>query len=306
MRRHLLLGLTLLTLLAGVPASAANADWLNARGGMAGDRAVLSDLRSAEFVLLGEVHDNPEHHRIQADLLAALIASGRRPALVWEMLEIDDQASVEAARGRQEISGDPAATALAIADAVGWSDSGWPDFALYAPIMEQALKADLPILAGGIGRSEAVAILDVGGEAYARLRGWSWRPPDTAVKALQLDALYDGHCALVPRTALAPMLDVQLVRDVALAETMLDGAALPDSDGAVLVAGHGHARRDVGVPWHLARLAPDRRVASIGLLEADGTPASGDDRFDWRRVTPAVDRPDPCEALRRRFGRTGQ
>ena len=42
--------------------------------------------KGAEFVMLGESHDNPDHHIIQANILQALVASGRRPALVWEMV----------------------------------------------------------------------------------------------------------------------------------------------------------------------------------------------------------------------------
>ncbi len=46
------------------------------------DRETLvKRLAGADFVLLGERHDNPDHHMLQAEVLRSLIAVGRRPAV---------------------------------------------------------------------------------------------------------------------------------------------------------------------------------------------------------------------------------
>lgn len=44
--------------------------------------AVVEHAAAVRFVLLGEIHDNAEHHRIQARILEELLKRGRRPALV--------------------------------------------------------------------------------------------------------------------------------------------------------------------------------------------------------------------------------
>ena len=47
-------------------------------------------IRAAEkatYLALGEKHDNPDHHRLQARIVAAMAASGRRPAVVFEMID---------------------------------------------------------------------------------------------------------------------------------------------------------------------------------------------------------------------------
>ena len=50
-----------------------------------GARAYLSEdelvakLTAATYVLLGEVHDNREHHRLQAQMLDRLVKAGRKP-----------------------------------------------------------------------------------------------------------------------------------------------------------------------------------------------------------------------------------
>ena len=46
------------------------------------DRETLVErLARADFVLLGERHDNPDHHMLQAEVLRSLIAVGRHPAV---------------------------------------------------------------------------------------------------------------------------------------------------------------------------------------------------------------------------------
>ena len=49
-------------------------------------RRLLARLATVRFVLLGEKHDNPDHHRLQAWIVRELLAAGRRPAVAFEML----------------------------------------------------------------------------------------------------------------------------------------------------------------------------------------------------------------------------
>jgi uncharacterized iron-regulated protein len=276
----------------------ARADWRDAGGESVSEDALVHGLATSRFVLLGEVHDNPEHHQIQARLLQSMIAEGRRPAVVWEMIPIERQVDIDRVLARTG----PGRGAFALAEAVGWSESGWPNFALYAPIMKAAMDADLPILAGGVSRETAMEIMGVGIDAFVEGRGWSQGPIGETARAVQLDAVFEGHCRLMPRERLEPMLDIQVARDIAMAEVMV--AAVGDgADGAVLIAGHGHVRADAGVPLHLARLSPDASVAAIGVLEHAGeVPPPVAPRFSYVKTTAPIQRPDPCEALRKRFG----
>ena len=90
----------------------------------------VSAARDADIVILGEIHDNPAHHRNQAEIGAAL----QPAALVMEMIPQAAEDEVNALRaagaGREEI-----------AAALDWNASGWPDFAHYAAILEAAPKA---------------------------------------------------------------------------------------------------------------------------------------------------------------------
>jgi uncharacterized iron-regulated protein len=73
-----------------------------------------------------------------------------------------------------------------------------------------------------------------------------------------------------------------------MAETMRTHAA----NGVVLIAGNGHVRKDIAVPFWLRRdgLAP----RAVGFLE----PTSDADVFDAVERIPAAERPDPCAGFK--------
>jgi hypothetical protein len=72
--------------------------------------------------------------------------------------------------------------------------------------------------------------------------------------------------------------------------------------GAVLLAGNGHVRRDIGVPFWLSADAA-RAAISIGLLESgdDGSVPESAVEFDAYAITRRAARTDPCEGLAERL-----
>ena len=65
--------------------------------------------------------------------------------------------------------------------------------------------------------------------------------------------------------------------------------------GAVLLAGNGHVRRDLGVPRWLE--AEASRVFAVGLLEQDDTQTQTG-AFDATLRTEAAERSDPCAGFK--------
>jgi hypothetical protein len=77
-------------------------------------------------------------------------------------------------------------------------------------------------------------------------------------------------------------------------------------DGAVLIAGAGHVRRDIAVPIYLRARAPGASVVSIAFTEVQaGTEDAGayetsaeagpsDPVFDYLWFSPRAERKDPC------------
>ncbi|HEX6981077.1 MAG TPA: ChaN family lipoprotein [Alphaproteobacteria bacterium] len=263
-------------------------------------------LNGIDFILLGEKHDNPDHHALQAWTIAALARSGRRPAIALEMIGSDQAPAL--ARYLATPDGD----AAGLGEAVGWRARGWPDWKIYAPIARAALQADLPIVAA-----------DVASETQQQVsrNGIGALPPemrtrlglevgfDAAQAASLAMELRTSHCGHMPEERLPNMMDVQRMRDAHMAHALVSAAALPQVDGAVLIAGIGHVRRDRGVPWQLERMAPGRAVAVVAFIEVDRARRNVDDydvagRFDYVWFTPRLDDEDPCLRFFERLRRT--
>jgi len=111
-----------------------------------------------------------------------------------------------------------------------------------------------------------------------------------AAQEREIDA---GHCHALPATLWPRMARAQFARDAVLAAALSRKA----DRGAVLIAGNGHVRRDIGVPRWLA-LDP-RRVLSVAFLE-DGDDATPVAAFDAVVRTAPAERSDPCVAFEKR------
>src|SRR5262249_55513159 len=85
--RSVLFALWLTALVSCVEAPQPGAVLDVATGHLVAPEAVMLALADADYVLLGEQHDNPAHHELEAEIVRRLIAAGRRPALVMEMLD---------------------------------------------------------------------------------------------------------------------------------------------------------------------------------------------------------------------------
>ena len=228
------------------------------------DRETLvKRLAGADFVLLGERHDNPDHHLLQAEVLRSLIAVGRRPAVGFEMLGLDDAGAVA-----NHLAATPN-DAAGLGQAVNWNKRGWPDWAMYQPIAEAALQAKLRIVPTNLPLATATKMTRNGLAALdpsmVRELGLDRPPPETVFASMAAD-IRDAHCGYAPEEIVKPMVDVQRARDAQMAESLI---AAGDHDGAILVAGAGHVRNDYGIPVHLRTKAPQKRVISIAFVEVD-------------------------------------
>lgn len=258
------------------------------------DSALLDRMAASDIVILGEIHDNPAHHRIQARIVQELVARGRHPAVVWEMVPRLMQPLLTGYRG----------SASALGEILAWEERGWPDWRLYQPIAEVAIAAGLPMRAGDLD-SLTVRRIFAKGTAYAlgpqrqrRLR--LDRPLPDDVQAAMLEEQAKAHCDLLPPARLPPMVDVQRARDAALAESSLFALTARGADSVILITGAAHARRDRAVPAVLAEIAPTVTVFSLALQEGPATPGM-DGAYDAVLNTPAGPDTDHCAALSERL-----
>jgi uncharacterized iron-regulated protein len=242
------------------------------------DRAAT--FAGADVVILGELHDNPTHHAHQARAVATLAPK----ALVFEML------TPEAASKMPDTLPD----AATLGQIFGWEAAGWPDFSMYYPIFAAAPQAR--VYGAEVPRTEArraikdgpIAVFGPEAAAYGLTDPL---PPDdqSAREAEQAKA----HCDALPPDLLPGMVDVQRLRDAALARAVVQ--AMADTGGPVaVITGNGHARRDQGLAVPLARVAPDLSLLAIAQFEEEAPAAPP---FDLWLITHATPREDPCAAF---------
>ena len=98
--------------------------WDARSGQQIAEAELIAAALAADWILLGEKHDNPAHHQLQARIVAAIGAAGRRPAVVWEMAG-PDQAEAFASAKIAEVS--------ALGQALGWEERGWPAWSRSEP-----------------------------------------------------------------------------------------------------------------------------------------------------------------------------
>ena len=260
------------------------------------------------IVLLGEVHDNPHHHRLRKWLIESPFDPDRRPAIVMEHVRANQQPALDRFKALADAGGGSADELFGLLE---WDKSGWPPAQIFKPLFEAIVAARSPIYPGDPPRDQVRAIARGGLGALAaeeKTRLELDAPlPGPLADALDRELLA-SHCGALPPQAIPGMALAQRYRDAHQAAALIAAAARHGS--AILIAGNGHVRSDRGVPWHIRRRQPDARVTSVLLLEVEEgktDPAAyvprdpeGKPAADTIIFTPRAERGDPCEGLRKK------
>lgn len=273
----------------------------DARIGQNATRETLhAAMRAARFRLLGEVHDNPDHHAFQLECLVALGESGLRPVVAFEQFDREFEPAL------QRLLAAGGATAEAVASTTNFDRKNW-GWSQYRPLIDAALRYGMSLRAANLSRAAASRVVKAGLDSLGERRasalriGAAW---SEAREHVLREIIVEGHCRALPESIVPGMVLAQRARDATLAETLLD----PGTDGAVLIAGNGHVRRDLGVPIYLRGVRPGESLISIGLLEVESGmtdpteylagAAGGETQYDFVWFSPRWDRPDPCEKFK--------
>ena len=268
--------------------------WQTSTGRFVAQEELLTALAAADIVLLGEKHDNPDHHALQVRVLQSLIANGRKPALRLEMVTPEQEPKLKA-----WLAGHPK-DAAGLYGVLEWQASGWPDFGMYRPIFEAALAAGLDIGAANLARATVKAMVFQGPgalDAATAERYGLQTPLEAPVQDAMTKEIMASHCNQLPQEAAVAMVMAQRARDAAMADALLQAPP----GGAVLIAGNGHVRSDRGVPAHLHRRAPLLRVLAVSFVEVQKEAKEPAEFLgleglaaDFLWFTPRLDELDPC------------
>lgn len=280
-------------LVAALPVSAQNAcvapgAWtVPGRGGAAAGE-VLSRAAAESVVLLGEAHENADHHRWQLQTVAALSAMRPKVALGFEAFPRRVQPVLD-----RWIAGE--LSERDFLESVEWRRVWGYDAALYLPLFHFARLNRIPMIALNVEESFVRAVSTRGLEAVPaeKREGVTRAAPASEAYLERLFRIYAEH----PEKGRSParsdaefhrFVDAQLVWDRAMAQAIAERLA---RDPGVLVLaimgsghvahGHGvaHQLRDMGI-GRIATLLPwdtteDCRTLVAGLASAVfGLPAA--------------------------------
>jgi len=250
--------------------------------------ALLQALRTADIAILGEKHDNPDHHAIQRRLLASLTDTRALASVSFEMLDSSQQPALDSLGGVDLLSDE------AVRAHLRWDDDGW-DWALYGELVLDVARAGIPLKAANISMDEMRTVYAEPLEpAVAEALGEAQR------ERLHVE-IDESHCGMLPQSQFPAMVRVQQARDAAMAASLGGEAA----GVKVLIAGNFHARHDLGVSNYLPETAGT--VLSLGILEVSAEltdPQQYLQEFvevlphDYVWFTPAVSAEDYCASLR--------
>ena len=243
------------------------------------EQMLVERLRTQDVVLLGELHDNAQHHALRAGLISQI----KR-----------DKLSVIAEYLPSGVRVKRAGALLSDLEAAGFDAKGW-QWPLHSPLFDAVLAANMPLIGGNLPKGFSRQLFEQGESALPAPMARAYQTASLSPEASRhLDQdLIDGHCGKLPDKYLQPMRLVQRATDLSMAQALLDHAP------SVLLAGNGHVRKDYGVPQALAALTPALKLTAVGFYEAD-TPReelvkSLRGRYDIVWISEPAERSDPCE-----------
>ena len=255
--------------------------------------ALEQAMQGHRVVLLGEVHDNAAQHTLRVAALRELVVKGVRPAVAFEQFDQERQPDIDRARRVR-----PGDANYLIAQAKGRNEWQWQ---FYRPFVALALEYDLPIIAANLSRDKAMHVAIDGWPAVFDARVQEELKLDSLpadFRRKHEDAIAAGHCNLLRAEELPALARAQIARDIIMARVIRPYV----NRGVVLLAGNGHVRRDIGVPFWSAADAM-RDAVSIGVLERNDDTSAPEDAadFDAYVITERASRADPCKELAQRL-----
>jgi uncharacterized iron-regulated protein len=247
-----------------------------------GTAATLSDIikamADADAVLLGETHDDPVAHHLEAELLRlayAAYAPQRPLALSLEMFERDVQTALDEYLNDQITE-----------DHFLKSARPWRNYADdYKPLVEFAKTHRLPVIAANAPRRYVNRVSRLGPAALADLSrtAQAWLPPLPYAEAsfayakkfksfmrqtgqAQITAAKTPEEEQQAQARLTRTLAAQSLWDASMAHALAEMLKARKRALVLHVNGRFHSEERMGIPEHLARYRKAARVLTVTML----------------------------------------
>jgi uncharacterized iron-regulated protein len=208
------------------------------------DSQALQRLQRARIVLVGEHHNNADHHLAQLQVIQALHRTGRKVAIGMEMFRRDSQQALD-----QWTSGQMEEQRFVEVFNDNWT-FGWE---LYRPILAYARDHRIPVVGLNVPRKLTLQVAYHGFQSLSQEQKGSLEGIVCDVTQEYRDFVQRAYGAHGHgRMKFEQFCEAQLVWDSAMAMSAIDYLKQSDERIMVIVAGSGHARK-LGIPTQLAK-----------------------------------------------------
>tara|TARA_B100000945_G_scaffold186598_1_gene149620 strand:- start:1379 stop:2314 length:936 start_codon:yes stop_codon:yes gene_type:complete len=254
----------------------------------------VNSIEDSKYLILGEKHDNPDHHALQLSVLNHLLDLDKVSLVSFEMMDTSSQNLIDGLH-QAEID-----NLESLKEYLEWDDEGW-DWPFYGPLIYASYISGVRIAASNITTSRMMEIYGLE-ELPSELDIF-----DDLTKKRLIQDIDESHCGLLPESQFPAMVRVQQGRDYSMATSLVSER---EKQIKVLIAGNYHSRKDLGVPRYLIASDPelsDSEIVSVSFMEvAQGetdpkmySQATGNvTPFDFLWFTPVVSEEDYCSSLR--------
>lgn len=206
-------------------------------------------IQKKQVVLLGEIHDNPYHHLLQASIIRAYLSSSHSSAVGFEQISKEDQEKlsrfqVEERKNLRDLR-----------DILEWDKSGWPDWDIYEKVFEESLIQRAQLVALQLTKNDLDSLRKP--DFRNDLKKWPFLTKrfrlSEELRQEMREALIKSHPFEISAKHLETMLRIQNAKDWFMAKQIKSYLQVSVSK-FVGIMGREHVRKDRGVGFYLSKM----------------------------------------------------
>jgi uncharacterized iron-regulated protein len=279
---------------------------------------LLRVMQDSDVIYLGEDHDNIHHHRIQLDIIRALVEKGLKPAIGFEFFSRQQTSHLlrhqnSADRFHQPDSEHSAEKLLRMQ--LGWAKNRDGDWNHLYPILQYAREHKLPVFGADLSPVLRKQLTKGGYEGLSPVEKlFVTQSPfsDSDYQEFMYQSFTRAHCGWGDEIYLQKLYSTWLARNEAMAESIVAMHRSSPAQPVVMILGGAHTQYNMAVFERTLNLVPDIRQLNLRLQSVAQQPLPVADYFEPMIVNEQSfgspyeylwftarmpEREDPCKAF---------